>query len=157
MEKSKQIEDILMRHMAAREELLPVLQEIQEKLGYLSPEAMEQVALFFNRPKSEIYGIVTFYKKFRRKPPGKHPIEVCTGTACYLLGGQLIVDAISRELNIKSGQTTADKTYSLDEAACFGCCNVAPVVKIDHEIYARMTPGKVEEVLINFRNKMEQA
>lgn len=149
MEELKQIEDILALHTSAREEILPVLQEIQEKVGYLSPETMERVARFFNLPKTEIYGIVTFYKKFRRTPPGKYPIEVCQGTACYLLGSKFILDAFSRELKIEDGNTTPDKTYSLDSAACFGCCNAAPVVRIAGEIHAEMTPGKVEEVLIN--------
>jgi len=151
MEELKQIEDILARHVTEREELLPVLQEIQEKMGYLSAEAMEQVAHFFNLPKAEIYGVVTFYKKFRRKPAGKYPIEVCQGTACYLLGGNFILDALSRELQIKSGDTTDDHTYSLNTASCFGCCNAAPVVKLNSEVYSRMTPGKVDELLINLR------
>lgn len=151
MEESKQIDDILTQHLAEREELLPVLQEIQEKVGYLSAESMEQVARFFNLPKAEIYGLVSFYKKFRRKPPGKYPIEVCNGTACYLLGGPFILDALTRELHIKSGETTEDQTYSLDEASCFGCCNAAPVVKIAGDVYSRMTPGRVEELLINLK------
>lgn len=153
MEESNQIEEILKRFHPEREHLLPVLQEIQEKVGYLSQEAMESVAHFFHLPPSEIFSIVTFYNQFRRKPPGRHPVHVCMGTACYLLGGNLILDAFSRELQIKKGDTTEDGNFSLDTTACFGCCNVAPVVKMNSEIYPKMTPGKVEEVLINLRDK----
>jgi NADH-quinone oxidoreductase subunit E len=156
MEESNQIEDILRRSSPEREHLLPVMQEIQEKVGYLSQKALESVAHFFKLPPSEVFSIVTFYHQFRRKPPGRHPIHVCLGTACYLLGGNLILDAFSRELQIKKGDTTEDRSFSLDATACFGCCNVAPVVKINSQIYSKMTPGKVEEVLINIRNNDEE-
>lgn len=153
MEESKQIEEILGRFHPERENLLPVLQEIQEKVGYLSRATMEKVAHFFLLPPSEIFSIVTFYHQFRRKPPGRNPVHVCLGTACYLLGGNLILDAFSRELQIEKGETTEDRSFSLDATACFGCCNVAPVVKIHRQIYPKMTPGKVEEVIINLRDK----
>jgi NADH-quinone oxidoreductase subunit E len=153
MEKSEQVEEILGRYSSEKENLLPVLQEINEKAGYISRETMEQVAHFFRLPPSEIFGIVTFYKKFRRKPLGENPIHVCLGTACYLLGGKLILDAFSRELKIEMGDTTEDKKFSLDAVACFGCCNVAPVIKIHQQIYPKMTPGKVEEVIINLQDE----
>lgn len=155
MEESKQIEEILGGIESERENLLPALQQIQEKMGYLSREAMEQVAHFFSIPPSEIFSIVTFYKKFRRSPPGENVIHVCLGTACYLLGGKLILDAFSRELEIEEGGTTQDRKFSLDAAACFGCCNVAPVTQVNHQILAKMTPGKVEEVIINLQDSKE--
>ncbi len=153
MEESKQIEEILKGFQPERENLLPALQAIQEHLGYLSRGAMEQVAHFFHLPPSEIFSIVTFYNQFRRTPPGRHPVHVCLGTACYLMGGDLVLDAFSRELQIKKGDTTEDGAFSLESTACFGCCNVAPVVKINDQIYPKMTSGKVEEVIINLRDK----
>lgn len=153
MEESKQVEQVLRRFYPERENLLPVLQEIQEKVGYISREVMESVAHFFHLPPSEIFSVVTFYNQFRRKPPGRNPIHVCLGTACYLLGGNLILDAFSRELQIKKGDTTEDGNFGLESTACFGCCNVAPVVKINSQIYPKMTPGTVEEVIINLRDK----
>ena len=153
MEEPEQIEEVLRRVSSEKENLLPVLQEINEKAGYISRETMERVAHFFRLPPSEIFGIVTFYKKFRRKPLGENPIHVCLGTACYLLGGKLILDAFSRELKIEMGDTTEDKKFSLDAVACFGCCNVAPVIKIHRQIYPKMTPGKVEEVIINLQDE----
>ena len=153
MEEPEQIEEVLRRVSSEKENLLPVLQEINEKAGYISRETMERVAHFFRLPPSEIFGIVTFYKKFRRKPLGENPIHVCLGTACYLLGGKLILDAFSRELKIEMGDRTEDKKFSLDAVACFGCCNVAPVIKIHRQIYPKMTPGKVEEVIINLQDE----
>ena len=153
MEEPEQIEEVLRRYSSEKENLLPILQEINEKAGFLSRETMERVAHFFRLPPSEIFGIVTFYKKFRRKPLGENPIHVCLGTACYLLGGKLILDAFSRELKIEMGDTTEDKKFSLDAVACFGCCNVAPVIKIHRQIYPKMTPGKVEEVMVNLRDE----
>ena len=153
MEEPEQIEEVLRRVSSEKENLLPILQEINEKAVFLSRETMERVAHFFRLPPSEIFGIVTFYKKFRRKPLGENPIHVCLGTACYLLGGKLILDAFSRELKIEMGDTTEDKKFSLDAVACFGCCNVAPVIKIHRQIYPKMTPGKVEEVIINLQDE----
>jgi NADH-quinone oxidoreductase subunit E len=153
MEEPEQIEEVLRRVSSEKENLLPILQEINEKAGFLSRETMERVAHFFSLPPSEIFGLVTFYKKFRRKPLGENPIHVCLGTACYLLGGKLILDAFSRELKIEMGDTTEDKKFSLDAVACFGCCNVAPVIKIHRQIYPKMTPGKVEEVMINLQDE----
>lgn len=156
MEESKQIEEILAGFHPERENLLLVLQEVQEKVGYLSREMMENVAHFFQVPPSEIFSIVTFYHQFRRKPLGRHPIHVCLGTACHLQGGNLILNAFSRELQIAQGDTSEDGGFSLDATACFGCCNVAPVVKINGQIYPKMTPGRVEEVLINIRDHDEE-
>jgi NADH-quinone oxidoreductase subunit E len=153
MEEPKQIDEILGSFQPRRENLLLLLQEIQEKVGYLSREAMESVAHFFHLPPSEVFSIVTFYNQFRRKPLGRNSVHVCLGTACYLLGGRLIFDAFSRELQIERGDTTEDRNFSLDATACFGCCNVAPVVKIKDQIYPKMTPGRVEEVIINLRDK----
>ena len=157
MEEPEQIEEVLRRYSSEKENLLPILQEINEKAGFLSRETMERVAHFFRLPPSEIFGIVTFYKKFRRKPLGENPIHVCLGTACYLLGGKLILDAFSRELKIEMGDTTEDKKFSLDAVACFGCCNVAPVIKIHRQIYPKMTPGKVEEVIINLQDEKKNS
>lgn len=155
MEESKQVEQALRRFYPERENLLLLLKEIQKEVGYLSRETLEKVANFLGLPPSEIFGVVTFYNFFRRTPPGRNIIQVCLGTACYLQGGQLILDAFSRELQIKKGETTEDRNFSLDSAACFGCCNVAPVVKINSCIYPKMTPGKVEEVIIRLREKEE--
>lgn len=145
------IEKILTQYTCERENLVLVLQEIQEKAGFVSKEMMEEVADFFNIHPCEVYSIVTFYKKFRRNPPGIYPITVCLGTACYLSGGELVLSALERELDIKLGETTADGLFSLEKAACFGCCNFAPVIRIKEKIFPRVTASKVEEIIVLFR------
>jgi NADH-quinone oxidoreductase subunit E len=148
------IKKILEKYPQERENLVIALQKIQKELGYVSKDLMEKVAEYFKVTPGEVYSIVTFYKVFRRHPPGKYPINVCLGTACYLMGGELILSAFERELNIKLGETTPDGIFSLDKSACFGCCTVAPVVKIKNEIYPKMTPAKVEEVIVNLKDKL---
>lgn len=147
-------EEILLKYPRhKREKLVIILQEIQEKFGYISKESLEKVAEHLGISPAEVYSVVTFYKKFRRNPPGKYPVNVCLGTACYLMGGELILSAFMRELNIKLGETTEDGLFSLDKSACFGCCSVAPVIKIKEEIYPKMTPAKVEEIIVNLKSK----
>ncbi len=151
MEESEQLELILAKSSPEREYLLPLLQEIQDSIGYISRKTMERTACFFRMNPSEIYSVITFYKKFRTRPLGENSIHVCMGTACYFLGGSLIAEAFTRELKIEDGDTTEDGKFSVGLAACFGCCNVAPVIKIKDRIVPRMTPGRVEEVIINLQ------
>ena len=128
--------------------LIDILQDIQAQEGYLSREAMLAVAKFLDVPSSTIWGVATFYNQFRFTPPGRHPVRVCMGTACHLAGGQLVLEAMARELDLEIGGTTEGHEFSLERVACIGCCALAPVVTIGKEVYPRMTPPKVEEVLV---------
>ena len=107
-----------------------------------------KVAEFLDMPSSTVWGVVTFYNQFRFTPPGKRQVKVCMGTACHLAGGQLVLEAMARELKIEIGGTTEDREFSLERVACIGCCALAPVVTIWKEVYPRMTPPRVEEVLV---------
>ena len=126
--------------------LIDILQDIQLKEGYLSNEAMRKAARFLDISSAEVWGVATFYNQFRFTPPGRQSVRVCLGTACHLAGGQLVLDAVARELKIEVGGTTEDREYDLDRVACIGCCALAPLVTIGQEIYPRMTPVKVEEL-----------
>jgi len=145
------IEQILAEYSPERENLVIVLQEIQEKAGFISKEAMEKVAAFFSLHATDVYSLVTFYKKFRRTPPGIYPITVCLGTACYLAGGELVLSALERELEIKLGETTSDGLFSLEKAACFGCCHFAPVIKVKEKIFPKVSSSQVEEIIVNLK------
>ena len=112
---------------------------------------MLAIAEFLEVPASTVYGIATFYKQFRFTPLGRHPVKVCMGTACHLAGGRLVLEAMARELDIEVGGITPDHEFSLDRVACIGCCTLAPVIVIDDAIYSRMTPPKVEEVLVSIK------
>ncbi len=141
------LEQIFASCKVERKELIPLLQEIQEKLGYLSDDAMKAAAEFLHIPPSAVYGVATFYNQFRFVPAGKHPLKICLGTACHIQGSKLIMEAMERELDIKAGNVTPDHEFSLDRVACVGCCALAPVIIDKKTVYPRMTPFKVEEVL----------
>ncbi|MCJ7653827.1 MAG: NADH-quinone oxidoreductase subunit NuoE [Dehalococcoidia bacterium] len=152
MEELKQeLADILKPDKKNRRHLISLLQEVQQKSGYLSKEAMLAIADFLDIPGSTVYGIVTFYNQFRFTPLGKHPVKVCMGTACHLVGGKLVLEAMARELDIQVGGITPDHEFSLDRVACVGCCALAPVVVIGDSVYPKMTPPKVEEVLVTIK------
>ncbi|HJX03364.1 MAG TPA: NADH-quinone oxidoreductase subunit NuoE [Dehalococcoidia bacterium] len=132
--------------------LIPLLQEVQARLGYLPREALRKVAAFLEIPPSTVWGVATFYNFFRLKPRGRHGVDVCMGTACHLAGGRLVLEAMARELDIDVGGITEDKKYSLDRVACVGCCALAPVAVVNGDVYSRMNPQKVEEVLVNIKS-----
>jgi NADH-quinone oxidoreductase subunit E len=137
--------------------LIPLLQAVQCKLGYLSKESMLKIAEFLEIPAASVYGVATFYNQFRFIPQGKQRIHVCTGTACHLAGGKLVLEAMARELNVEVGGITADHEFGLDRVACVGCCALAPVVVINGSVHPAMNAQKVEEVLVSVKpGKQEQ-
>jgi len=148
---SQALSQILESRSSDRGNLISLLQETQEKLGYIPREAMETIADFLGIPPVEVWGVATFYNQFRLTPLGKHHTVVCIGTACHLAGGNLILEALERELDIKAGETSADGNFSLERVACIGCCMLAPVALIGDRIYPRMTPFKAEEAIIPYR------
>jgi NADH-quinone oxidoreductase subunit E len=147
----EQLREILARYKGERVELIHILEEVQERLGYLPKEALLVIADFVHTPASAIYGVATFYNRFRFIPIGRYPIRVCMGTACHMQGGALVMEALERELGIKVGGVTPDEEFSLDRIACIGCCVLAPVIVIDREVRPKLTPFKVEEVLAGLK------
>ena len=150
-ELDKQLTEILAESKQDRRFLIPLLQEVQYKSGYISREAMLRIAGFLDIPSSAVWGVATFYNQFRFTPQGKHPVNVCMGTACHLAGGELVLEAMTRELSLEVGQTTADAQFSLDRVACVGCCALAPVTVVNDVVYPRMNVQKVEEVLVSLK------
>jgi NADH-quinone oxidoreductase subunit E len=149
-----QIEDILRKHPnAKRDALIPLLQEVQETFGYLSPESVVRIARHLNLPTSKIYGVATFYNQFRFQAPGKFHVQNCRGTACHVRGSLAVLEAIKRALNIQPGQTSRDGLFSLEVVACLGACGLAPVVCINGEFYAGVTPDKGAALLEPYRGK----
>ncbi len=140
----------LAKYDADREKLLPILQEVQGKLGYLPKEAMLQIAEAVQIPEVDVYAVGTFYNQFRMNPPGKHQIKVCMGTACHMTGGQIIMDSFERRLEINEGETTADREFSLERVACVGCCALAPVVVVDEKVESKVRPTRVDGILQEF-------
>lgn len=153
---NEQLGHILTEDKKDKSRLISILQEVQERLGYLSGEAMLKIAEFLQVPASNVYSVATFYNQFRFKPQGKHPIKVCLGTACHLAGGNLVLEAVERELDIKVGEVTPDLEFSLERVACIGCCAIAPVMTVNDNVYPKLTPMKVEEALVLLKPPVRQ-
>jgi NADH-quinone oxidoreductase subunit E len=141
---------ILQGHKREKQNLIPILQSVQGKLGYLPREAMLAIASYLDIAAIDVYGVVTFYNQFRLNPPGKHSVRVCLGTACHMKGGYISLDAWQRRLNIRSGETTADREFDLDTVACVGCCTKAPVTVVDGKVEGGVEPTRVDGILLGF-------
>ncbi len=141
------IKEMLARYERQRPNLIPILQAVQEELGYLSENAIDAVADHLHLSANDVYGVATFYTQFRFTEPGKHMIKVCRGTACHVQGSGLIVEELARKLNVEPGGTTDDLQFSLERVACYGSCALAPVVVIDDKVHDRMSPKKTLEVI----------
>jgi NADH-quinone oxidoreductase subunit E len=150
------VAEILSSHKKEKKNLIPLLQKVQTRLGYLPKKAIQEIAGFLEVAEVEVWGVATFYNQFRFVPLGKHHTMVCMGTACHLAGGKLILEALERELDIKVGETAEDGNFSLERVACIGCCMLAPVTVIGNKIYPKMTPFKVEEALIPYRDEIQK-
>jgi len=135
--------------------LIPILQMIQERHAYLPPQAMQIVGDHLGIPTCEVYGVATFYNQFRFNPPGKHPVKVCLGTACHVKGGSIVLENFERKLEIKDGETTTDREFSIESVACVGCCALAPVALIGETVHGSMAPSKVEGLILRFQVEKE--
>ena len=147
----EKISDILEKYNNEESSIIAILQDIQEKFGYLPKESLLQVSRDVNIPISRVLSLATFFKAFSLIPKGKHPIHVCMGTACHVRGAQLVLEKLERELKIKSGETTDDMNFSLDEVRCVGCCGLAPVVMVGEEVHGKITQTKVPGVLKKYK------
>ena len=152
----EQLSNIFKKHRGERNGLIPILLEIQKELGFLPKEAMKEVAHFLGMKPIDVWGVATFFNQFRLTPLGRNHVKVCMGTACHLAGGRLVSEALERELSIKVGETSADGHFSLERVACIGCCMLAPVAVIKDKIYPKMSPFKVEESLIPYRQESKE-
>ena len=146
-EVKEQLDDILSHYGRESNNLIPILQEVQEKFRYLPAEAMREIARFLRISEATVFGVSTFYAQFKFTPTGKKIVKVCRGTACHVRGAPRILDEIVRRLKIEPGETTDDLEYSLETIACFGSCALAPVMVVNDTVYGRMSPTKVAQIL----------
>ena len=144
---AEQLDEILSRYRGEKSDLIPILQEVQERFGYLPEQAMQRIAKFLRLPESTIFGVGTFYAQFKLTPTGKRLVKVCRGTACHVRGATRILNEVETRLGIKPGETASDLSYSLETIACFGSCALAPVMVVDKNVYGRMTTTKVGQIL----------
>ena len=146
------LDEILSHHTGKKDELIPILQEAQEQFGYLPSEVMLEIAKFLRLPESTVFGVSTFYAQFKFSPTGRRKVRLCRGTACHVRGAPRILEEVEKQLGIKPGQTSDDLEYSLETIACFGSCALAPVIVVDDNVYGRMTPKKVAQILGNAKS-----
>lgn len=130
-----------------KDNLISMLEEVQEKFGYIPLEAQKELSEYLKIPMAEIYGVITFYSRFTLEPKGKHTISVCLGTACFVKGSKKIMDRLKERLKIESGQTTPDGLFSIDETRCVGACGLAPVFTVNGEVHGKATVQKLDQVL----------
>lgn len=131
--------------------LISVLEEVQKYFNYLPRDALKIISQKLDIPLRDIYGVASFYKSFSFTPKGKHIITTCLGTACHIRGGQKIADAINKELQIHSGETTNDGMFTHETAACLGCCAIGPIVVADGEYHSDIKPGSVKKFISDIR------
>jgi NADH-quinone oxidoreductase subunit E len=148
------IDEVKSKHRDARRDaLIPILQELQEKEGCLEEASLKEVSLLLNLPMSKIYGVASFYNQFRFQAVGKFHVVICRGTACHVKGSVALLRALRQALKIEPGETTRDGMFTLDVVACIGGCGLAPVVSVNGEFHAKMTPEKAVELIATLRSQ----
>lgn len=145
-----EVDEIVERHRGEEGAVLNVLLDVQDELRYLPRDALERVSERMDVPLARLFGVATFYTAFSFVPRGRHTVQVCMGTTCYVRGSQHILDKIRKDLSIEPGGTTEDLRYSLESVRCVGCCAIAPVVMIDKRAHGKIELDKVDEILAKY-------
>jgi NADH:ubiquinone oxidoreductase subunit E len=152
---TSRVEAIVDSHGRQKEHLIAMLLDCQDEFRYLPRELLETVANRVGVSITSVLGIATFYRGFSLKPVGKHPICVCTGTACHVLGAQKLMAAFERELGVKQGDTTPDGMFSLHAVNCPGCCGLAPVITVGQDVHGKVTQVKIPRIIKRYRERTE--
>ena len=147
------IDGIIGNYKGDSSAIIPILQDIQELVGYVPKDGIAYMAEILDVSPAKIYGIVTFYAQFRLNPVGKHLIQLCIGTACHVNGAKIISGAITDELDIRGDETTPDGLFTLEKVACIGCCSLSPVMVISGETYAKLTPDATRKIIKEYQEK----
>jgi NADH-quinone oxidoreductase subunit E len=147
MKEKDKVSAIVKKYGKDKSQMVSILQDIQTEYHYLPRQALDKLSKKMDMPQSQVYSLATFFRAFSLEPRGKHVINVCLGTACHVRGGELILESLERQLDVKRGGTTKDMKFTLESVNCMGCCATGPVVKIEDEYYGHMTNDKVEPML----------
>ncbi|MCX7729656.1 MAG: NADH-quinone oxidoreductase subunit NuoE [Candidatus Caldatribacterium sp.] len=146
------VEEIIVRYHGEETPLLCILEEIQEKWGYLPQDVLGYVARRLGIPSSTVYGVATFYAFLSTQPVGKYVIRVCRSTPCHVRGAVNVLEALKKELGIREGETTKDGKFTLEVTSCLGVCGVAPAMMINNVTYGNLTEDRIREVLAFYRD-----
>lgn len=143
----EEMEELMQPYTQEKDNLIQILNEVQEKYGYIPKTAQLEISNYLNIPMAEIYGVITFYSRFTLKPKGKYNVSICLGTACFVKGSKDLLERAKTKLGIEEGETTSDGKFSLDTTRCVGACGLAPVFTVNNEVYGKATVKKLDEVL----------
>lgn len=136
-----------------RDNLIPILQDIQAKNGFLAKESIIEVGKHLKIPTSKIFGVATFYNQFRFEPYGKYHVQVCRGTACHVLGSGTVLQELEKHLKVKAGQTSRDGLFSVEVVACIGACGLAPVITVNGAFHAKVTSEDIKRIVDDYKLK----
>ena len=151
-EQEAKLQALIAEHKHDKSHLMAVMQQAQDIYGYLPIEVQNKIAEGMDIPLEKVYGVSTFYAQFSLSPKGNYHIAVCLGTACYVKGSGALVDKISSELNLPVDSTTPDGKYSLEATRCIGACGLAPVLTINGDVYGRLVPEQIPEILAKYKD-----
>ena len=149
-QKTEELKAFIAAHKDDKGPLMPIMQYAQDSFGYLSLDTQIVIADGLGIPVTEVYGVATFYAQFSLEPKGDYVIAVCQGTACYVKGGAAVLARVEEELGITSNQTTPDGKFSIQDTRCLGCCGLAPVMTINEDVYGKLTPAMVKDILAKY-------
>ncbi|MCD4691104.1 NADH-quinone oxidoreductase subunit NuoE [bacterium] len=141
------VDEIASEYVGRPGSVIPVLQKVQERVGYLPLEVMRRIGERLDIPPAQIFGVASFYSQFRMTPVGRYIVKVCHGTACHVQGAGAITDAICDELKVADGGTTDDGKFTVESVACLGCCSLAPVIMVEGNAYGRLTPDEARRIV----------
>ena len=149
----KKIDEIVAQYSETKTPLIYILKDVQKEMGYLSEQVLTEVARKTDIPLSQIYGVATFYSLFTIKEKGKHIVRCCNNAPCYVNGSKEVLEKIKEYLGVETGETTLDKTFTLEFTSCLGLCAVAPVMMVDDQVYGNLTPEKAVAILKDYKMK----
>ncbi|HEX7433232.1 MAG TPA: NADH-quinone oxidoreductase subunit NuoE [Anaerolineaceae bacterium] len=145
------VQNAIVAHGAAKEELIPILSDVNRSLGYIPREAMDEISRQLRVPKSQLFSVASFYQMLSTRPLGKHVIHFCESAPCHVAGGRQVLQALQQAVNLKPGETSQDGQWSLLTTSCLGVCGVGPVMTVDEDIYGNITPGQIKEILARYQ------
>lgn len=149
--------EAVVRHGTAPEALIPILLEINERLGYLPAAALDEVGRRLNLPRSRLFGVASFYEMLSTRPLGRHVIRFCESAPCHVVGGRQLLRALCERLNLSPGQTSDDGQWTLLTASCPGLCAVGPVLVVDDDVYGKIRPEGIPEILARYERREVEA
>jgi len=147
------VSDAIERNGNHREDLIPILNDVNRSLGYLPAEALEKISLRLRVPKSQLFSVASFYQMLSTKPRGTHVIQFCESAPCHVVGGREVWQALQDELKLKAGETSADGKWTLETVSCLGVCAVGPVIVIDDDIYGNVEPKQIPGILAHYTDQ----